>query len=63
MFNVILFFKFGNHLLSRSVTRQVPSTAYVLTDVFEMGTGVSRKRIVTENCYMTRMGIEPMKPP
>ena len=42
-------FKFGNHLLSRSVTRQVPSAAYVLTYVFEMGTGVSHKRIITEN--------------
>ena len=39
----------GNHLLSRSVSRQVPSAAYVLTIVFGMGTGVSHKRIATEN--------------
>ena len=37
----------GNHLFSRAVASQVPSTAYVLTVVFGMGTRVSRKRIVT----------------
>ena len=45
----ILNLKFGSHLLSRSVTRQVPSAACVLTYVFEMGTGVTHKRIATEN--------------
>ena len=41
--------KFGNHLLSRAVSSQVPSAALVLTYVFGMGTGVSLKRIVTKN--------------
>ena len=39
----------GNHLFSRPVSRQVPSTACVLTAVFEMGTRVSHKRIATGN--------------
>ena len=43
------YFKFwaGSHLLSHAVSSIVPSAAYVLTIVFGMGTGVSRKRITT----------------
>ena len=37
----------SNHLFSRAVTSQVPSTACVFTVVFGMGTRVSRKRIIT----------------
>ena len=37
----------GSHLLSHAVSSIVPSAAYVLTVVFGMGTGVSRKRIAT----------------
>ena len=37
----------GTHLLSQAVSSIVPSAAYVLTVVFGMGTGVSRKRITT----------------
>ncbi len=40
---------FGNHLLSQAASHQVPSTVWVLTVVFGMGTGVSPKRIVTKN--------------
>ena len=40
-------FQAGNHLLSHTVSSAVPSAAYVLTIVFGMGTGVSRKRIAT----------------
>ena len=39
--------KSGSHLLSHAVSSIVPSAAYGLTIVFEMGTGVSRKRIAT----------------
>ena len=39
--------KSGSHLLSHAVSSIVPSAAYVLTVVFGMGTGVSRKRIAT----------------
>ena len=38
----------GNHLLSHVVTNIVPSAVFVLTIVFGMGTGVARKRIITE---------------
>ena len=37
----------GSHLLSHAVARIVPSAVKVLTVVFGMGTGVSRKRITT----------------
>ena len=37
----------GSHLLSHTVSSAVPSAAYVLTIVFGMGTGVTRKRITT----------------
>ena len=37
----------GSRLLSHAVPGIVPSAAYVLTFVFGMGTGVSRKRIAT----------------
>ena len=38
----------GNHLLSHAVTSVVPSAVFVLTIVFGMGTGVTQKRIITE---------------
>ena len=38
----------GALLLSRAVSSQVPSAAQVLTIVFGMGTGVTQKRIITE---------------
>ena len=44
-----IFKKSGTHLLSHTVTSIVPSAAYVLTIVFGMGTGVTRKRIGTGN--------------
>ena len=37
----------GSHLLFHAVTSIVPSAAFVLTIVFGMGTGVTRKRITT----------------
>ena len=37
----------SSHLLSHIVSNIVPSAAYVLTIVFGMRTGVSRKRIAT----------------
>ena len=44
----IIFIKMsGSHLLSHAVARIVPSAVKVLTVVFGMGTGVSRKRITT----------------
>ena len=42
----------GSHLLSHAVSSIVPSAAQVLTIVFGMGTGVSPKRIDTENLYV-----------
>ena len=42
----------GIHLLSHTVSSAVPSAAEVLTIVFGMGTGVSPKRIDTENLYV-----------
>ena len=42
-----------SHLLSRSVSRQVPSAVPVLTVVFGMGTGVSPARIATRNIYFS----------
>ena len=42
--------KSGNLLLSQAVPHQVPSAVRVLTVVFEMGTGVTHRRNVTENC-------------
>ena len=41
--------KAGSRLLSQAVPHQVPSAASVLTVVFEMGTGVTHRRNVTEN--------------
>ena len=41
----------GSHLLSHAVSSIVPSAAYVLTVVFGMGTGVSRKRIATNKDF------------
>ena len=49
------FFRFGGHLLSRTVSSEVPSAAWVLTIVFGMGTGVSHKRIDTKNFLVTLM--------
>ena len=43
-----IFFRFGGHLLSRTVSSEVPSAAWVLTIVFGMGTGVTLKRIATK---------------
>ena len=46
----ILFIMYsGSHLLSHAVSSIVPSAAYGLTIVFEMGTGVTQKRITTGN--------------
>ena len=42
-----------SHLLSRSVSRQVPSAVPVLTVVFGMGTGVSPARIATRNVNLS----------
>ena len=42
-----IFFRFGGHLLSHTVSSAVPSAACVLTIVFGMCTGVSPKRIAT----------------
>ena len=42
----------GSHLLSRAVSSQVPSAAYVLTIVFGMWTGVTRKRITTGSSFV-----------
>ena len=42
-------FNSGGHLLSRTVSSEVPSAAWVLTVVFGMGTGVAPKRIATSN--------------
>ena len=39
----------GGHLLSRTVSSEVPSAVCVLTVVFGMGTGVSRIRIATRS--------------
>ena len=46
-----IFFRFGGHLLSRTVSSEVPSAAQVLTIVFGMGTGVSPRRIATSSSY------------
>ena len=46
--SLFLFYKFGSHLLSHTVSSAVPSAAWVLTIVFGMGTGVTPKRIATE---------------
>ena len=43
----------GSHLLSHIVSNIVPSAAYVLTIVFGMRTGVSRKRIATRNILLS----------
>ena len=40
---------FGGHLPSHTVTSAVLSAAWVLTIVFEMGTGVTPKRIATKD--------------
>ena len=39
----------GAHLFSHIVTNIVPSAVFLLTVVFGMGTGVSRRRIDTGN--------------
>ena len=39
----------GTHLLSHTVSSIVPSAAWVLTVVFEMGTSVTPRRIGTGN--------------
>ena len=49
-----LFYKSGSHLSSHTVTSIVLSAAKVLTVVFEMGTGVSPKRIATRNVLLLR---------
>ena len=49
------FFKSGSHLSSHTVTSIVLSAAKVLTVVFEMGTGVSPKRIATRNVLLLRL--------
>ena len=41
----------GSHLLFHTVSSAVPSAAYVLTIVFGMWTGVSRKRITTGKIF------------
>ena len=50
-----IFFNTGSHLLSHTVSSAVPSAAYVLTVVFGMGTGVSRKRIATGKFYVVSL--------
>ena len=45
--------KSGSRLLSHAVSSIVPSAAYVLTFVFGMGTGVSRKRIATRYLHVS----------
>ena len=45
----LLLHGFGSHLLSHTVASAVPSAVQGLTIVFEMGTGVSPKRIATKN--------------
>ena len=45
MMYVGLIFYSGGHLLSRTVSSEVPSAVWVLTVVFGMGTGVSPVRI------------------
>ena len=45
----IYIIKAGSRLLSQAVPHQVPSAVSVLTVVFEMGTGVSPRRITTSN--------------
>ena len=39
----------GGHLLSRTVSSEVPSAAWVLTVVFGMGTGVTPMRIAARS--------------
>ena len=39
----------GGHLLSRTVSSEVPSAAWVLTVVFGMGTGVAPMRIAARS--------------
>ena len=58
-----IFDKSGSHLLSHAVSSIVPSAAYVLTVVFGMGTGVSRKRIATRkvlSLYLPRAVRSPI---
>ena len=45
----VIFFKFGGHLLSHTVSSAVPSAVQVFTIVFGMGTGVAPERIATKN--------------
>ena len=53
-----IFFRFGGHLLSRTVSSEVPSAAWVLTIVFGMGTGVTLKRIATRNVIRSFYGTD-----
>ena len=46
-------YKSGSHLLSHAVSSIVSSAAYVLTIVFGMRTGVSRKRIATRHLSLS----------
>ena len=48
----------GDHLLSQAAAHQVPSTAWVLTVVFGMGTGVSPKRIITGNLFYSGIHLQ-----
>ena len=48
-------YKSGSHLLSHAVSSIVSSAAYVLTIVFEMGTGVSPIRIATRNILFSSL--------
>ena len=48
--SAVVFYGTGGHLLSRTVSSEVPSAACVLTVVFGMGTGVARTRIAT-SCF------------
>ena len=49
----LFFIESGGHLFSHTVSSAVPSAAYVLTVVFGMGTGVSRKRIATRSLLLS----------
>ena len=48
----------GSHLLSRAVSSQVPSAAWVLTIVFGMRTGVTPKRIATGKFRVTQVSVQ-----
>ena len=52
----------SSHLLSHAVSSIVPSAAYVLTIVFGMRTGVSRKRIATGNFCVVLYSVRASNP-